>query len=62
MPFHTDRALNDAEKVKTGLYRDKKNHKCIKKKDKKWHTPPSPYANNPFCHCSHLKHQSSATD
>ncbi len=30
MPFPTDRALNDADKVKTGLYRDKK-HKCIKK-------------------------------
>ncbi len=34
MPFPTDRALNDADKVKTGLYRDKKNHKCTKKKDK----------------------------
>ncbi len=33
MPFPTDRALNDADKVKTGLYRDK-NRKCIKKKDK----------------------------
>ncbi len=24
IPFPTDRALNDANKVKTGLYRDKK--------------------------------------
>ncbi len=24
IPFPTDRALNDADKVKTGLYRDKK--------------------------------------
>ncbi len=24
VPFPTDRALNDADKVKTGLYRDKK--------------------------------------
>ncbi len=30
IPFPTDRALNDADKVKTGLYRYKK-HKCIKK-------------------------------
>ncbi len=35
MPFPTDRALNDADKVKTGRYRyKKKNHKCILKKDK----------------------------
>ncbi len=27
IPFPTDRALNDAEKVKTGLYRDKKKQK-----------------------------------
>ncbi len=29
--FPTDRSLNDADKVKTGLYCDKKNHKYIKK-------------------------------
>ncbi len=34
-PFPTDRGLNDADKVKTGLHRDKKNHKCTKKKRKK---------------------------
>ncbi len=33
MPFPTDRALNDADYVKTGLYRYK-NHKYIRKKDK----------------------------
>ncbi len=29
IPFPTDRALNDADKVKTGLYRDKKREKNI---------------------------------
>ncbi len=33
IPFPTDRALNDADKVKTGLYRDKKTI-YIRKKDK----------------------------
>ncbi len=27
IPFPTDRALNDADKVKTGLYRDKEKNK-----------------------------------
>ncbi len=30
IPFPTDRALNDADRVKKSLYRDKK-HKCKKK-------------------------------
>ncbi len=35
IPFPTYTALNDAGTVKTGLYRvKKKNHTCIKKKDK----------------------------
>ncbi len=65
IPFPIDRASNDADKVKTGLYRDKKkqkNRKCIQKKDKMMAYSFSPYAHNPYCHCSHLKHQSSATD
>ncbi len=34
MPFPTDRALNDADKVKTGLYRDKKSgHKKGERSD-----------------------------
>ncbi len=32
IPFPTDRALNDTDKEKTGLYQ--KNHKYINKKDK----------------------------
>ncbi len=59
MPFPTDRALKYADKVKTGLYRGKKTIN-VKKIMAYSPRPPPPPAHSLYCHCSNLKHQSSA--